>query len=50
METVGHFLVIMFGIGTCGALIALVLTLVDYVRTLTARSPVSTQTSPDEAS
>ena len=49
METVGHLLVIVFGIGTCGALIALVLTIIDYVHTLSARTPVSTQTSTDEA-
>jgi hypothetical protein len=47
METVAQLLVVMFCIGSCGAFIALSLTLIDYVHTLTG-GPRNPQPSSEQ--
>lgn len=48
MESISNLLVIVFGVGTCGAAVAFLLTLVDYVHTLRA-SQSPTQESNSES-
>jgi len=50
MEILGKVLVTVFAIGTCGAIIALALTLVDYVHTLSSKTPQSRADVEEQAS
>lgn len=50
MEFVSKLLVVIFGVGTCGAAIAFLLTLVDYVHTLRASQAPAQQSNSEPTS
>ena len=50
MESFSNLLVIIFGVGSCGAAIAFLLTLVDYVHTLKATRQSEQQPNSESSS